>query len=1100
MKYCIYFYIILFFFACKKQPKKVASPDLLFEVLDSEATGIHHYFGKMPHAGLEGGGVGIGDFDGDGLQDVFLVGDSLHGLYKNIGDMQFENRFTESGIRPYRGGTSVAVYDINKDGLDDLILGRRLISNNPLYSILNYGNSDLEDTGTNLMIYLNKGNFQFETDTVFFIDHFDPVSGIALADFNRNGYLEIAVSSWYVDFTRDNNALFTFDLSYNNPKETHVQIYSYNYELNRYTNTSSLWDLGYGSDVKTSFSLQASDLDRDGWIDLYVTNDFDLPDKMFFNVRGEYFKKKSQKNTIPFFSMGIDIADINNDLSNDIFITDMRPYLYKRDRIMKYEKLFDWNYNLSSEVSNQAVKNHALINVSPKLYAQTSEMFDMDATEWSWSVLCADFNNNQHKDIFIANGYFYQYFLEHDSPLLMDSIMNNHGFKGLVNLLQSDTFTAPYFKNFFFRNNGELNFTNVSDNWQSDFAYNTRGAAYADLDNDGDLDLVLNNAKQASVILKNKSDEKTNSNFLRIKVSSSEFPVLHTQALVYADNEQQFLELNPCRGFYSSSESILHFGLATNSKVDSLIITWPNGRQTLLKGVEANQLLTIEYNEEDTREKQSELKVKPIFQKENIEGLGYLHQENDYNDFQQDMLLPQMYSRFGPYSASGDLTGNGLDDLIIGGTKGFPTSIFYQVVPDKFKKEIISLHNHHEDACIAIFDLNQDGLNDIIIASGGNELPEGDDFYQHRYYINKGNGQFEANYIRNIKSSASVVKPIKIEDKVFLFIGGRITAQKYPLTPQSYLLEYTSDGFKNITSAKLPDLQTIGMVTDAIWTDYNGDGDTDLIIVGEYMTPQFFKNIESKWINDTKNIFGQTDTLSGFWNCIVSGDFNSDGKPDYVIGNLGLNTRYKASADYPLEIYANDFDDNGSLDVITCFYEDGNLYPVKHLNTFKQRINGFSKQYYRHSLFASHTIFDMFDNKLLNEGFHAVAHTTASILLLSNGKGGFTKAKLPFWAQVSPIMTMLVNDFDEDGFEDVLIAGNYHSVEVERGKYTAQKGLLLKGDGIGGFEQILPESSGFLVDGECRNLQLIDDKDGNYAVVAAFNSDSLKVFQKNTKP
>ncbi|MEX0812778.1 MAG: VCBS repeat-containing protein [Chitinophagales bacterium] len=1099
----LFSYSITFSFSSENNFSKRS---FLFEILDPKASGIEHEFGKLSHAGIEGGGVAVGDLNGNGFYDIFLVGDSLHGLYENKGGLKFEQRFGQSGIPSVRGATSVLIYDINKDGKPDIILGRRSVSNNPLHQ-MKTNTSNLEETESKLLVYLNLGDFKFCTDPDFHISMDRPVSGMTLADFDKNGLMDIAVSTWDVDFSEINSALLSVEeLSMKN--ESPVKLFMQR-EKGVFEERGLEMGLNDGSAVKTSFSLTATDLDNDGWPDLIVSNDFDIPDMIYINNDGKSFKKSDIQETMSFFSMGMDAADISNNGFVDFMISDMRPLNYYRQKTVKYEKLFNWDNMLThSDIARQEVRNTLFLNHGELQFSEIAQMINADATDWSWSVLLADFDNNSNKDIFISNGYFHQDFFKHDTPLFFDSVrqtlpaISDKDF--LIKLQKRDTLTAPVFKNFFFSNTGALSFKNRSDTWQPSKALNTRGAAYADLDNDGDLDLILNNAKSPALILKNTSDELTGNNFLRVKLTDSERrPLLHSRVHIYyyAEKgiEMQMQELQPCRGFYSASEDVLHFGLGTQKIIDSVIVSWPNGKQSIVKNIAANQLLEIEYTDPQLRNSPKKELTKKAFEAVEIKGLKYLHKENNFNDLAENPLMPQMYSREGPCIAIGDLNGNGFDDVVIGGAAQ-ATTIFYQNSPEVFESDTLAgLENEawQEDAAILIFDYNSDGLNDLLIASGGNEKAEGDSFYRHRIYRNLGNGNFkQENILPDIRSSASVAKLNYIASdstKPLIFIGGKIKPKNYPLPPESYLLAYENGRFVDVTDQLAPGLKNAGMISDAIWSDFDGDGNVDLIVVGEYMSPKFFKN-KSGFFKDVSPKVLPGDSLNGFWNCIVSGDFNKNGSTDYVIGNLGLNTRYKASADFPLEIFAADFDENAYRDIITAYYEDGRLYPVKQLNTFKDRIAGFSKKYYKHADFASADMEEIFGKEPLDKALHLKVHTTASVYLENKGKGTFKIHQLPIAAQVAPVKAMQVLDYNKDSNPDILLAGNFFHTETERGSYTAQKGLLLEGDGNGGFTALQAPESGFYANGDCRFIEILN-KQNKPLILLGRNDAALKIFR-----
>lgn len=791
--------------------------------------------------------------------------------------------------------------------------------------------------------------------------------------------------------------------------------------------------------------------------------------------------------------MGIDAADINNDGFVDLFITDMRPQDYSRQKTVKYEKLFDWNFQSSNDdIKKQVVKNALLINQGNYLFSEISEMNEMDATDWSWSVLIADLNNSQFKDVFIANGYYFQDFLLYDTPLIIDSLSNYHKDDFYEKMILGDTITPDYFQNFFFQNIDGLNFKNKKNSWINTQPLSTRGAAYADLDNDGDLELILNNNKQKSVILKNLASEKLNKNYLRFEFEHTEqFSNLHTKITLFYENQIQYQELVPCRGFYSSSEHILHFGLDTVGKIDSAIVLWPNNQKQKLRNITVNQLIKVKYKPEltyDFHQVSNATKFKPT----NIHGLNFSHKEPDYNDFIDNLLLPKMFSKFGPFMAKGDLTGNGLDDIVLGGSNEHSTTILYQFSPKVFTIDSLTFKDDkkYHDAGIIIEDVNNDGLNDIIIASGGNDKRAAN-YYLPRCYFNEGNKKFRKEIIPINNQSSSVVLKTNYNNKDLYFFGGRITPQKYPENPQSFILTYKDNQWIDLTEELLPDLKNLGMVTDAIWVDYNNDSLIDLIVVGEYMPPIFFKNT-GDFFKMEKGLMNVNDEkMKGLWNCIEVADLNNDGYPDFVLGNWGNNNRFKASIEYPLELFAADFDDNGFTNIVSAYYQNGNLYPTKSLDIFKQKINGFSKKYYKHSEFAKHSIFDIFNSEKLKNALHKKAYTTSTSILLSNGVGSFEVIELPFWSQVSPIFDIQVFDYNNDGFKDIMLVGNFSYNEPEVGPNLAQKGLILVNNKNGTFEELLPRDSGFWAVGNCRSILEIELENEKYFLIGINNGNML---------
>ena len=1072
MRFLFFFIVSILFVSCrlKNDPNQ---DKYIFKMLSSTETGIDHVFGSLPHSSLEGGGVGVGDFDLDGNLDVFLIGDSIHGLYKNTGAMKFENRIDDSGIPSMRGAGAVTIYDINNDNLPDIIIGRRSVSNNPLQKIIN-GNLELEKLPSNLIIYLNQGNFAFKESKKYQIKIDEPVGGMGVGDFDNNGLLDFVVSSWNVTLDMFDGVMLDFEKDFAKKSNCSTQIYLQT-SPGVFLENCKTSNLSPGGKVKTSFSNITTDLNHDGKTDIVLTNDFDFPDSWYLNKGGGIFEDQ-QANilSMPFFSMGVDAADMNNDALLDLFITDMRPEGYFRQKTVKYDKFFNWNsLDSKGSLNKQQVRNHFYVNRGKMEFTEIAEMVEMDASEWSWSVLLADFDNNQYKDVFISNGYFMQSMMRHDSPFYIDSVSSFIEPDKRALYFFGDTITKEYYKNYFFSNQGGLEFENSSQNWFMAKALNTRGAAYADLDNDGDLDLILNNAKQQSCILQNTSTEKKAANYLRVLLKANNFEPIHSKCYIYYNDKIQLNEYNPVRGFYSSSEPFLHFGLGSQNKIDSLIVEWSNGLKSKIISPPINQVLTIDFNSLKPKKESIKKCIKSAFFEENL-ALDYVHQENYYNDFKQNLLLPQNLSRFGPDLALGDLSGNGLEDIVIGGSMGCPATVYYQHSGGVYRidSNCFEAEKGIEDAGVIIYDINEDGYNDVFIAAGGNEKPEHDSVYYHRFYLSDGAGKFTRHFVPSFTSSASVVRKIKIADKTYLLIAGRIRPWLYPLSPTTYILEFQNGKFIDKTSQIAPGLKNIGMVTDVLCTDLNQDNKEDLIFVGDYMSPTTFLNSgifleKVEWLSDLKE-------YSGLWNCIEEGDFNGDGMPDFILGNLGENTRYKASFTYPLKIYANDFDDNGSLDVITGYYDSEKLYPTKHLNTLKSRINGFSKTYYKTDVFAQKTINEIFPPHMLAQSFQAEAKITSSICLISEGDGAYAIKKLPFWAQVSNIADVVAYDINNDGFDDLVLAGNYYHAEIERGFYNGHKGLILMGSKTGTFSYLFPKDSGMWLLGEVRKLAILN--------------------------
>ena len=740
--------------------------------------------------------------------------------------------------------------------------------------------------------------------------------------------------------------------------------------------------------------------------------------------------------------MGSDAADIDNDGLIDFITCDMRPANNYRSKTLRHETPYTWHYMLNDKksfIENQMVRNTLQVNNGDGSFSEIGEYAGIDATDWSWSPLLADFDNDGFKDLFITNGVWHPDVFEFD--FIHKASMGNA--EKMQEMMQADTLARDYFTNYLYRNNGNYTFADKRNAWGFETPVDSRGAAYADLDNDGDLDLVVNNSNALSFIYRN--DLNTQNNFIRFKLQyENNLPAWHSTVTIYYNEEKkQMAELNPIRGFYSSSENIIHFGTGNASRIDSVIVKWNNGRLQRLENVSANELMVIQYNAAKTFI-QSEAKKQNDFP-ESLSFIKAQPPKDNYIDFRINPLLPNQYSHIDAPVAKSDLNGDGLEDIVVGGLHDYPATIYFQQKNKQYTtKTLWAADSIYTDAAILIIDIDDDRDNDIYIASGSYRYADGDSLLQHRMYINNGNGIFEKS--KNsppVKVSSTCVSAADIDgDGVKeIFVGGRVKAHRYPETPESFLLRYENGTWKNITHEAAPELKNIGMVSSTVFADFDIDGFADLIVVGEYMRPEFFRNNGKGQLTHFTDSLKFNQQLYGFWNTLTAADIDDDGDVDFILGNLGENTRWKASQQYPLELYAADFDKNGSLDIISCFYEAEKLYPVKPLNELKTRINGLSKKYFKHSLFGNATVEDMFGKEALQQALHYNAHETASGILYNEGNNVFTFKKLPAQAQWAPVNTLEYNP----NTKTLLLKGNFNYAEIERGKYRAAKQIFLKG-------------------------------------------------------
>jgi len=1084
--------VTIFSFGCSTDRKELHNEEVqigavcMFRCLGPSQTGLKvGYFEEKGKTYEQGVGLGVGDFNNDGLPDVFFLDAKKHSLFINQGGLVFKESKTETGIETEPFDLSLVVADFNNDGWEDIAIA---------------GLAGQEA----VRVYVNNRDLTFSkvnTQGVFALpvrNEGPLLPALSAFDYDNDGFLDIFLTTWKLD----EEAFYTSSvggMTDNSKGTASGDLLVLNDSLNFHLESPQLL---VDFPNQNSFGARHSDLNADGLADLYIPSDFNVPDYLFFRTKGQGFRRVNDGfQTTSYFSMGTDIGDIDNDGLADIFTVDMRRSGNSSQKGSIYEVPYGWNQlndQFFQGTWKQEVKNTLQLNKLSAGFAEVSEMVGIDATGWSWGTVIADFNNDGLKDIFISTGAMFDYRFEYDFPLINDSLDKLSSKNQEMGLRLLEEKGKHY--NRLFINGDSLRFVDRTGLCCSCGKGFSSGLLYSDLDLDGDLDIIVNKVNDYVDVLENVTNSPKN--FLRVRLLNLDNRTIFNSQIFLFGRGMQYFEIAPVKGIFSTSEKIAHFGLGSDSSlVDSLWIRWPDGMWSRLTEVRPNQVLDVHYDSVPKTIVAPDIwkrgKQSPLLQQVRLNGLDYKHSENEFIDYRIDPLLPQMYSREGPDMAVGDLDGNGKEDVVLAGALGTQTSIYFQNLEGSFRKSTIAGSQDFEDVSVTIIDYDKDGLNDLLVSSGGNEFPSNDAHYLQRLYRNKGNENFElTSALPELSSSSSCVKISDVNNDGWddIFIGGRIEPQQFPSIPESYLLINNKGTFYNAPQKLAPELRYCGMVTDALWTDIDIDGDNDLIVVGEYMSPKLFLNEEGQLTERTDSFFEDMET--GYWGSIATGDFNEDGRPDYIVGNLGLNTRYKAKKGAPLIIYANDFDDNGSVDVISTFFEDGRQYTVKNLNTLKPRIDGLAKKFPRTSTFASSDIWNIFDPKKLKNAQQLTIESTESIVLLSGQKGKYKSVALPRWAQVGPIMAILVRDLNKDGHDDVLISGNFYHAEVERGRYTAMKGLLLEGDGTGKLTDRPFLQSGFIVRGEGRDLDIISVESDDY-VLATQNNDSLRVFKMN---
>lgn len=1078
----------------------------LFQLLPSSDTGISFQneltesdsFNVLSFEYIyNGAGVGVGDVNNDGLSDIFFAGNMVSSsLYLNKGNFKFDDITERASIKTNVWCTGVSMVDINQDGLLDIYVSTiQPHLNKPPVPNLLYINKGANQEGIpvfeEVAAKIGLADSSYATQAVFLDYDLDGDLDMylltnALESYNRNQIMEMrndgtgkSVDKFYRNEGLSNGLPVFKDVS----MEVGVQ--------------AEGWGLG----------IVVNDINRDGYPDLYIANDFMSNDQLYINTGDGKFVnsirsmlKHQEQN-----GMGIDIADINNDGLNDIVVLDMLPDDNLRQKTMFSTVGYD-RFRLFREkgYEYQYIRNVLQLNNGNNTFSDIGYLSGIYATDWSWSSLFADFDNDGYRDLFVGNGYRKdvtdQDFIAYGKELAMFTTD-----KTRMKFIREEVEKLPGVRkpNFLFRNNGDLTFTDKAKEWGLDQPSYSNGAAYADFDNDGDLDLVTNNINDEAFVYRNDliTDEtKGDHHFLRIKLQGEKGNIAGygTKITVYAAGQVRYAEHQTIRGYKSTVENIEHFGLGKvpSGIVDSITVRWPGGKNQVLRNISVNQTLSVHHSDAVETRKALALSVGMLTESHKTVGLLYQHKEEEFVDFLEgQFLLPHKHSQSGPGITVGDVNGDGLDDFIIGGSAGKHAKIFLQQENGSFKTDSLST-KVAEDMGILLFDADNDGDMDLYCVSGSSEF-KGDKLnYQDRFYRNSGKGKFEydASALPELTSSGScvVANDFDRDGDLDLFVGGRVVPMRYPETPESYLLINRGDGkFDNQTSTFSSTLGDIGMVTSAIWSDVNNDDWTDLVVVGEWMPITFF-------INDRGKSFTPLtlENTAGWWNSISGGDFDNDGDIDYIAGNLGLNSIYTASVDEPVTIYAKDFDNNGSVDPILCRYIQGKEHPVHPREALTGQIASLRGVVQRYSDYGGMGIKDLFSKEKFENSIILKSTLFSSVYIQNNGSNKFEIKSLPTEAQFSPMFGTLVTDLDEDGNLDILSVGNSYACEVLSGYYDAGIGNYLRGGGNGNFKAVPVTQSGFFVDGDAKAMAKLISKEGTELLLVTQNRDSLKVFTK----
>lgn len=1063
-----------------------------------------------------GGGVATGDLNNDSLPDLFFSGNMVSSrlyLNKSTQDkIKFEDITEQAGVTTDQWITGVTMIDINQDGLLDIYAcasGSKIAHERANKLFINQGikngvpqfKESAEEYGLNDTTYTTQASF-FDYDKDGDLDVFLIVN-VAENYYGNSVNLPSRKSTSFDSAKSDR-------LYKNTAAERAKGDSIIRHKFIDVSEEVGIYGIGY------SLGLCISDVNNDGWPDIYIANDFLSNDVMYINNQDGTFSNKASeymKNT-SYAGMGTDIADFNNDGRMDIAVVDMIP----EDNVRLKSMMNSPNYNrfmndLASGYDPQFSRNTLQLNngESPAgkiSFSEIGRLAGIHRTDWSWSVLMGDYDNDGWKDIFITNGFlrdlqdldFVRYVnrpnsfssLNRDKKLFLEMAHQLPGVK------------VP---NYLFRNEGNLSFENKSESWGMNQPSYSNGAVYADLDNDGDLDLVVNNLNQPPSIYQNTlSYKKENApGFLRIRFAgpTGNRDGIGAKVEIKTGGGSQVYENYLTRGFQSSINAVVHVGLGGHELVDELKVTWPDGREQILKNVKANTHLVLEHGNATYLEPTPSLLANESLFTEvsKAHQIQYLDKEYDFVDFHHQRLIPFKLSQSGPGLAVGDIDGNGIEDFYIGGSLYAPGAFFIQDKNGKFESQTLEEDDKYEDMGALLFDAEGDGDLDLYIVSGSVEMAAGSAYYQDRLYVNDGEGNFTKmeNALPEFKISGSCVTAADFDQDgdLDLFVGGRSVPEQYPLPASSKILLNESQGkdkpvFTDATDYLLPSLNHIGMVTASLWTDYNNDGWIDLMIIGEGMPITFFENKKGEFSQHPSFIIPDS---RGFWNSIIPNDFDADGDMDYIIGNMGLNSVLKASTEEPVRIYAKDFDRDGALDRILCSYVMGKNVPFHSRDEFIDQMFIMRGIYDSYAKYAVATINDIFSEEVLSQAYVLQYENFATSYLQNNGTEGFQLISLPIEAQISSVYGMLAEDFDNDGIDDLLMVGNSRAPALSIGWYDASIGYMLKGKGDGTFVPMNMQKSGFYVDKDAKAVATILSSENQPIVLISSSADSLKAFQ-----
>ena len=1034
-----------------------------------------------------GAGVAAGDLNNDGLVDLYFTGNQVTDkVYLNKGDFKFEDitaKAISTGNEHWHRG--VVITDVNADGWNDIYVCRSGWQRNPEHrkNLLYINNKDL--TFSERAEEFGLADTSHSTQAAFF-------------DFDLDGDLDMYLLNHPAERTLGQEGLSlsqVADLVASGEQESDRL---YRNDDGRFVDISK--DAGINN-FAFGLGIGVFDLNHDGWPDIYVANDFAEPDFLYMNNGNGGFSNEVKDRTphVSNFGMGVDVGDINNDLEPEVIVMDMAYKSMVRSKknmgSMAPEKF--WSY-INYGYHYQYMINTLQLNLGNGHMSEIAQLAGVPKSDWSWAGILSDLDNDGYKDLYISNG-IKRDVRNNDAQNKIEQIFRTT--KGKADLTKvMATMPENLVSNSVYQNNGDLTFSNQEKNWGLYEKSTTQGLVLADLDNDGDLDIVGNREDAAAGIYRNESSKIGNHHFLQVTLQGNRLNPkgIGSKIIVTQGEKQQLYLVAQSRGYQSGFTAMAHFGFGEDVQPVNVEVTFPDGRVTTQEGVTVDQRINLEWSENLPKHTKREKQTGMMLTEAPVNGLkSFKHTERIVDDFKIETLLPHKYSQLGPFISTADVNADGLEDMFVSGSSGMSSRLFIGR-PGGFKEskgQPFSNYSEAEDLGSVFFDSDGDGDQDLLVIPGGNEHLIKSSLLSPRLYLNNGSGKFS---LAEDKLPEIVTCGMKAavgdydgDGDLDVFIGGRNTPAHYPFSPRSFLLNNNNGVFTDVTQQTSPDLMGPGMVTDVEFSDMDEDGDLDLVMVGEWMPISIFNNENGTFQNT--NTFSNLSHSNGWWYSLEIGDFNNDGKKDIAAGNLGKNTKYHASLEEPLHVYWSDFDQNGVFDIVLAMHQDNSVYPVRGRECTSGQMPFVKQKYPTFEGFAEATLEQVYEQQNLDNALHLVAYELQSSVFINSGSGNFEKITMPSRCQMAPINDIIAKDMNGDKILDLIVAGNNYDTEVETVRYDGGTGLVLIGDGTGNFKSMPVSESGFYANGNCKDLELID-MGGASTILVANNKGKIQGF------